>query len=94
MQTAHKRWGLLAALILAAGTLLALVAPTAASAKPAAPPCTVSGPQVLSAGHSAHLSGIIVAAGNSCTAGAGHKPPPEPAFNGTPPLKAGSGGGL
>ncbi len=57
------------------------------------PPCTVSGPQVLSAGRSAHLSGIIVAAGNSCAAGATHKPPPEPAYNGTPPLLFNGSGG-
>jgi hypothetical protein len=86
MQRVTKRWGLLAALILAAGTLIALVTPMAAHATPAGPPCTVSGPAVISAGHTAHVSGIIVAAGNSCTAGAGHKPPPEPPFNGNPPL--------
>ena len=91
MTIAHKRLGLGAALILAAGTLLALTTSTSASAitsssgTPAAPPCTISGPQVASAGHGHHLSGIIIAAGDSCT-GAGHKPPPEPAFNGTPPL--------
>lgn len=84
MQKAHKRWGLLAAPILAAGILLAIVAPTVASAAPTSAPCTISGPAVMSAGHSAHLSGIIVAAGNSCT-GAGHKPPPEPPFNGQSP---------
>jgi hypothetical protein len=91
MTVAHKRLGLGAALILAAGTLLALTTSTSASAittssgAPTAPPCTISAPQVVSAGHSHHFSGIVVAAGDSCT-GAGHKPPPEPAFNGTPPL--------
>jgi hypothetical protein len=88
---AHKRLGLGAALILGVGTLLALTTATSASAitsssgVPTAAPCTISVPQVASAGHGHHLSGIVVAAGNSCT-GAGHKPPPEPAFNGTPPL--------
>ena len=92
MTIAHKRLGLGAALILAAGTLLALTTSTSASAitsssgTPAAPPCTISGPQVASAGHGHHLSGIIVAGGISTNTGACHKPPPEPAFNGTPPL--------
>jgi hypothetical protein len=92
MTVAHKRLGLGAALILAAGTLLALTTSTTASAitttsgTAAAPPCTISAPHVMSAGHSAHVAGVIVAAGDSCSTGAGHKPPPEPAFNGTPPL--------
>src|SRR5579862_7805212 len=94
MRKAHKRRGLGVAIILAAlaALALAMATPMAASATPttstatAGPPCTVSGPQVLSAGRSAHLSGIIVAAGNSCAAGATHKPPPEPPFNGNPPL--------
>ena len=94
MRKAHKRRGLGVALTLASMVALALAmaTPMAASATPssstavAGPPCTISGPQVLSAGRSAHLSGIIVAAGNSCGAAATHKPPPEPPFNGTPPL--------
>jgi hypothetical protein len=91
MTKAHKRRGLGVAVILAAVAALAMATPTAASARPlssdtsAAPPCTISASQVMNAGHNIHVSGIIVAAGNSCT-GAGHKPPPEPAFNGTPPL--------
>ena len=98
MTIAHKRLGLGAALILGAGTLLALTTSTTASAitsssgVPTAAPCTVSGPQVSSAGRVHHLAGIIIAAGNTCT-GAGHKPPPEPAFNGTPPLLFNGSGG-
>jgi hypothetical protein len=89
---AHKRLGLGAALILAAGTLLVLTTSTAAraitssSGTPTTPPCTVSAQQVMNAGHKAHVAGIIVAAGTSCSTGASHKPPPEPAFNGLPPL--------
>jgi hypothetical protein len=91
MTKAHKRRGLGVGLILAAAAALAVATPTAARAMPsssnapAAPPCTISAQQVMSAGRNIHASGIIVAAGNSCT-GANHKPPPEPAFNGTPPL--------
>jgi hypothetical protein len=92
MTVGHKRLGLGAALILVAGTLLALTTSTTASAitsssgVPTAAPCTISGPQVSSAGRSHHLTGIIIAAGTSSCFGAGHKPPPEPAYNGTPPL--------
>jgi hypothetical protein len=92
MKKVHKRRGLGVALILAAVAALAMATPTAASATPrssdasAAPPCTISAPPVISSGHSHHLSGIIIAAGASSCTGAGHKPPPEPAFNGTPPL--------
>jgi hypothetical protein len=90
---ASKRRGLAAALTLAAAAALAMATPLAASAAPSAPaapssssPCTISAPPVISSGHKHHLSGIIIAAGASTCTGAGHKPPPEPAFNGTPPL--------
>ena len=91
MTVAHKRLGLGAALILAAGTLLALTTSTSASATlsrsaAATAPCTISAPPVISSGRSHHITGIIIAAGTSSCFGAGHKPPPEPAFNGTPPL--------
>jgi hypothetical protein len=89
---APKRRGLGVALILAAAAALAIATPMAASATPSsgaspgAPPCNISGQQVTSAGHGHHLSGIIIAGGISTNTGACHKPPPEPAFNGTPPL--------
>jgi hypothetical protein len=91
MTQVHKRRGLGVALILAAVAALAMATPMAASATPsssaaAAPPCSISAPPVISSGHGHHLSGIIIAAGTSTCTGAGHKPPPEPAFNGTPPL--------
>jgi hypothetical protein len=44
--------------------------------------------QVNSSGHNLHIKGIIVAGGLNKNAGTGgcHKPPPEPAYNGGPPL--------
>jgi hypothetical protein len=90
MTKAHKRRGLGVALILAAVAALALATPTAASATasssgaPATSAC-ISAQQVMNAGHKAHVSGIIVAGGTSTNIGC-HKPPPEPAFNGHPPL--------
>jgi hypothetical protein len=92
---AHKRLGLGAALILGAGTLLALTTSTTASAitsssgTPAAPPCTISAQQVNNSARAHHpnpIGGVIVATGTSTSTGACHKPPPEPAFNGLPPL--------
>jgi hypothetical protein len=94
MQKAHKRWGLGAALILAAGTSLAMATPTMASAAPSAsatasatanPPCTISPSQVNSSARAQGIGGVIVAAGTSATC-QDPPPPPEPAFNGTPPL--------
>jgi hypothetical protein len=91
MKKAHKRWGLGATLILAAGTLLAMVTPTVASATPSAsatsanPPCTISQNQVNSSARAQGIGGVIVAAGTSSTC-QDPPPPPEPAFNGSPPL--------
>ena len=99
MTKAHKRRGLGVALILGAVTALAMATPMAASAAqsvsaaPATPPCNISGQQVSSSGHGHHLSGIIVAGGISTNTGGCHKPPPEPAFNGTPPLPFNGSGG-
>ena len=100
MTKAHKRRGLGLALILGAVTALAMTAPMTASAAPAqsaapaAPPCAISAQQVMSSGHGHHLSGVIIAGGLSTNTGACHKPPPEPAYNGTPPLLFnGVGGG-
>jgi hypothetical protein len=89
MRKARKRRGLGLALILGVVTAFAMAAPMTASAAPAAaaaPPCNISVQQVASSGHGHHLSGIIVAGGVSTSTGGCHKPPPEPAFNGTPPL--------
>jgi hypothetical protein len=86
MRNVGRRWGLGAALILVAGSLLTLTTSMAASAAPSSgQPCTISSQQVMNAGHSAHLAGVIVAAGTSSTC-TDPPPPPEPAFNGTPPL--------
>ena len=99
MTKAHKRRGLGLALILGAVTALAMAAPMTASAAPAqsaAPagaPCAISGQQVASSGHGHHLSGIVVAGGISTNTGGCHKPPPEPAYNGTPPLLFNGSGG-
>jgi len=88
MKKAVRRRGLGVALILAAVVALAMATPMAASAAPSSggAPCNISGQQVASSGHRHHLSGIIIAGGISTNTGACHKPPPEPAFNGTPPL--------
>ena len=101
MTKAHKRRGVGAALTLAAAAALAMATPMAASATPAAsatsaasaasaaPPCNISQQQVNSAArvhHADPLGGVIVATGASTSTGGCHKPPPEPAFNGTPPL--------
>ena len=88
MKKAVRRRGLGVALILAAVVALAMATPMAASAAPSSggAPCNISGQQVASSGHGHHLSGIVIAGGISTNTGACHKPPPEPAFNGTPPL--------
>jgi hypothetical protein len=91
MKKAHKRWGLGAAIILAAGTSLAMATPTVASAAPSAgattanPPCTISASQVNTSARVQGIGGVIVAKGTSSTC-QDPPPPPEPAFNGTPPL--------
>ena len=91
MKKAHKRWGLGAALILAAGTSLAMATPTVARAAPsvvstpANPPCTISASQVNSKARPQGIGGVIVASGTSATC-QDPPPPPEPAFSGTPPL--------
>lgn len=89
MKKVRKRWGLGAALILGAGTLLAAVVPTAADAATAgpAPSCTISTQQVLNAGHAQHVGGVVAAQGTSTASNCTDPPaPPEPPFNGTPPL--------
>jgi hypothetical protein len=92
MTRVHKRRRLGVGLILGAVTALVMAIPVTASAAPAtsaapaAPPCNISAQQVANAGHGHHLSGIIIAGGISSNTGACHKPPPEPAYAGTPPL--------
>jgi hypothetical protein len=96
MTKAHKRRGLGVAVILAAVAALAMATPTAASARPlssdtsAGPPCSISAQQVTNTAraHSMPIRGVLVATGistSTSTSGC-HKPPPEPAFNGVPPL--------
>jgi hypothetical protein len=99
MTKARKRRRLGVGLILGAVTALVMAIPVTASAAPAtsaapaAPPCSISGQQVANSGHGHHLSGIIVAGGVSTNTGACHKPPPEPAYDGTPPLLFNGSGG-
>ena len=99
MTKAHKRRGLGLTLFLGVVTTFAMAGPMTASAAPAqsaapaAAPCTISGPQVANSGHGHHLSGVIIAGGISTNTGGCHKPPPEPAYNGTPPLLFNGSGG-
>jgi hypothetical protein len=95
MTKGRKRLGLIVALALAAMTALSMVVTMAVRAAPSsnaalATTCTISAQQVMSSGHSHHLAGIIVAgttSTNTClNTGGTHKPPPEPAYNGAPPL--------
>ena len=83
MRKARRGLGLGAALTLVAGGLLAMMTPTVASA--ASGSCTVAGAQVNSTARSHGIGGIIAPAGTSSTC-QDPPPPPEPAFNGTPPL--------
>jgi hypothetical protein len=87
MKNAHKRWGLGAALILAAGSLLAVTAPMTAHAAAPSPNACAQQPRV------GHIAGIVPAIG-PCTsaavkaANAANKAAhitSDPA-NGTPPL--------
>jgi hypothetical protein len=86
MRKAHRRWSVVVATLLAAGSLVATQ--TAASSTPSSSnvPGTpaISTQQVRNSAQAVHVSGVIVAAVTST--GTGHKPPPEPAYNGTPPL--------
>ena len=93
MKNLRKR-GLGVALTLAAVAALAMATPMAANATPstshtsAAVPCEISLQQVTNGArsHGVHVSGVIVAAGDStCVSSDNHKPT-EPAFRGTPPL--------
>jgi len=78
MKKAHKRWGLGAALILTAGTLLAMATPTVASAAPPAPNACGSQLQVTARTHG--IGGIVPAVGN-CPGD-----PLSDKASGTPPL--------
>src|SRR5215469_5084942 len=76
------------ATVLAAGSLLIGATQNAASSTPSSSdvPGTpaISTHQVRNSARAAHVSGVMVAAVTST--GKVHKPPPEPAFNGAPPL--------
>jgi len=94
MQNVRKRRGLGVAVTLAAVAALAMATPTAAKATPsvsqasAAVPCDISLQQVENGArsHGVHVSGVVVAAGDStCVSSDDHKPPEIP-FVGTPPL--------
>jgi hypothetical protein len=87
MRNAYKRWGLGMSVLLVAGTGLALIAPTAASAAPQSPKaCGLPA-------HSGHIAGVVPAIGKCLTKSAGQNISnttkvhitSDPA-NGTPPL--------
>ena len=56
-----------------------------ASTSGGTPACNVSAQQIRSSAKSAHVGGIALVSASSTKPGC-HKPPTEPAFNGTPPL--------
>jgi hypothetical protein len=91
IKKAHTRWGVGGALVLAAGALL-IATPAAANSAPRAsaaggnPACGLTAQQLRQSAQSAHVGGIMVAGTTSGGTGACHKPPPEPGFNGAPPL--------
>jgi hypothetical protein len=91
MIKAYKRRGLGVAFILTAVAALGMATATLATAAPSAStasanaPCTISASRVIGAAQADHLGGVVIPAaeGIACTQ---TPPPPEPAFNGTPPL--------
>jgi hypothetical protein len=90
MKKARTRWGVGGAVVLAAGALLVMASPAAASSTRSpsqtrsAAACGLTSQHVKNSA-AVHVSGIVVAKTTS-TSGLCHKPPSEPAFNGTPPL--------
>ena len=73
--------------VLGVGAVLALAIGAqhdVASAQSAPKTTAISTQQVRNSARAVHASGVLVAAVTSTRMG--HKPPPEPAFNGTPPL--------
>ena len=74
------RWSVVVATVLAAGSLLVVATQTAANSTPS----SISTQQARHLARAAHVSGVTVAAVTST--GKNHKPPPEPAYNGAPPL--------
>jgi hypothetical protein len=87
MRTARKRWGLGAALILTAGSTLALVSPLAASAATHSPANTAThSPNACSAQpRDHHIAGIVSALG-PCGRQASRSIRPSDPAQGTPPL--------
>ncbi len=88
MRNAHKRWGLGAALILAAGSLLAMATPMAASASSAPNACAMQP-------RDGHIAGIVPAVGNCSSSsqaaarvatGVATGVPASDKATGTPPL--------
>lgn len=83
MTTAFKRRGWGVAVTLGAAAALALAAPTLASAASASSPGATTPTQVMKAAQQKHIAGVIPI---EAIAAKQTPPPPEPAFNGTPPL--------
>ncbi len=89
MRKAHRGLGLSAALTLVGGGLLAMATPTVASARPCRRHAALHHlgqarsqmPRPALVG----IGGVVIAQGTSSTC-QDPPPPPEPAFNGTPPL--------
>jgi len=91
MIKALKRRGLGVTLILGAAAALTMASPTLASAASssgagsAGAACTIPAAQVLSSARAAGVGGLVIPQASSITCHT-TPPPPEPAFNGTPPL--------
>jgi hypothetical protein len=90
MTTALKRRGLGMAFTLGAVAALAFATPTlasaasSASATPASSACSISASHVMSSARAHGIGGVVIPADTiACTQ---TPPPPEPAFNGSPPL--------
>jgi hypothetical protein len=85
MRKERRIRGLALASTLAGVTALAMsiAAPVVAGAAPASSPGHISTQQINNAAELAHIGGVLVA---GTVAGTLNPPPPEPAFNGTPPL--------
>jgi hypothetical protein len=82
MKNAHKRWGLGAALILVAASLLATATPTRASTLPSAP--NACGSQIQATARALGFGGVVPAVGNCPAKNAAMKA--SDTANGTPPL--------
>lgn len=91
MVKTRKRRGLGVALILAAATAFAMASPAVASAATSATAasanhCSIAASQIENSARAAGVSGVVIPAATGIACKSTTPPPPEPAFNGTPPL--------